>query len=192
MSKIWETISAAPAEAWVGLIGVIFGSLLAILTAWLTSRANRKQMRTQLEHEEKMHRQRVSKERLEELYVQVTHWSNALFADTLSLTLVMEGHHSYNQYLDAVIEDQANRKDSLDFSRLEMIVKVYGGAVQVAFNHAIVARAKINDVKAEHKSAYLKQKSGKPFLKLLMDAQEELSVACDNLKADIAKAARDA
>jgi len=73
MESILQAIQNAPAEAWVGLLGVLFGSLLTTFGVWLTNRANAKQIKAQLEHDERLHRQRLTKERLEELYILVCH-----------------------------------------------------------------------------------------------------------------------
>jgi hypothetical protein len=56
MDEFWLIVSTAPAEAWVGLLGVLFGSLLTTLSVWLTNRSNRKHLKIQLEHEEHLHR----------------------------------------------------------------------------------------------------------------------------------------
>jgi len=189
MGKIWETISAAPAEAWVGLIGVIFGSVLAILTAWLTSKANRKQLKIQLEHEERMQRQRLAKERLEELYTLVTRWVNAIFSDNLYLTLVMEGHNDYNSYLDIINEMHKDTAEAVDFSRLRMIIGIYGESLNAPFNDLIAVRDKIIDLKDEHKRAYKAQESGVRFLRPLQSLQLELDAAGESLLAEIAKVA---
>jgi|GEM_PF-1990410 len=53
--------------SWQGLIGAILGACLAVLGSMLTNRANLKQLRIRLKHEERVHRKRLSKERLEEL-----------------------------------------------------------------------------------------------------------------------------
>jgi hypothetical protein len=190
MGKIWETINAAPAEAWVGLIGVIAGSLLAIFAAWLTSKANRRQLKIQLEHEERMHRQRVAKERLEELYSLVTHWVNAIFSDSLYLTLVMEGHKDYNGYLDIINELHENKTTAVDFSRLRMILGIYGETLNDSYDKAIVVRDKIFDLREEHKQAYKSGKTGANYIKPLKSLQIEFDSAAEVLLADIAKVAR--
>ena len=190
MTKILLTLNSAPAEAWIGLLGVFFGSLLTTFGVWLTNRSNRKQLKIQLEHEELLHRQRLSRERLEELYVLVSHWVNKIFSSFLNLTLVMQGHTDYNQYLDSITNDKSSK--NYDFSRLEMIVGIYGLQIQSAYETALAARENINSVVAAHKSAYKRGESGELFLKPLTDAQTEFIAAGDALKEVIAKAARNA
>lgn len=189
MDKLWLDISSAPSEAWLGLLGVVFGSLLTTFGVWLTNRANRGQLRLQLEHEERIQRQRLAKERLEELYVLVCHWCNAMFGDNVHLQLVMKGHIDYNQYLDTVINTKSS--DAADFSRLEMIVGIYGGQVQAAYDATLKVREKLNDIKADHKAAYRRGESGQAFLKPFSDVQLEFIKASDVLKAEITRTARE-
>lgn len=189
MTKILLTLNSVPAEAWIGLLGVLFGSLLTTFGVWLTNRSNRKQLKIQHEHEELLHRQRLSRERLEELYVLVSHWVNKIISSYLNLILVMQGHADYNQYLDSIINDKFQK---YDFSRLEMIVGIYGLQIQSSYEAALAAREHINSVVAAHKIAYKRGESGELFLKPLNDAQAEFIAAGDALKEVIAKAARNA
>src|SRR3546814_922531 len=107
MDKFWLILTSVPTEGWVGLLSALFGSLLTTVGVLLSNRANRQQLQLRLEHEERLTRERLLRDRLEELYVLVSHWINAMFADHARLTLVMRGHTDYNQYLDSII----NTKD---------------------------------------------------------------------------------
>ncbi|NMZ69507.1 hypothetical protein SAMN05216370_0203 [Pseudomonas peli] len=190
MEKIWSILSAAPSGAWVGLLGVIFGSLLTTLGVWLTNSSNRKQLKLQLEHEKRLQSQQLAKERLEELYILVCHWQHGMFSNFMNLTLVMKGHTDYNQYLDTIINEKPSNR--VDFSRLEMILGVYGEQVQPAYDATLKIRDYINSIESDHKSAYRHGKPGEAFLKPFSDAQIEFGTACDVLKDKIALAAREA
>lgn len=190
MEKFWNILSAAPSGAWVGLLGVIFGSLLTTLGVWLTNSSNRKQLKLQLEHEKRLQSQQLAKERLEELYVLVCHWQHGMFSNYMNLTLVMKGHTDYNQYLDTLINEKPST--GVDFSRLEMIIGVYGEQVQPEYDATLKIREHINHIEAEHKSAYRRGEPGGAFLKPLSDAQLEFGTVCDALKDKIALAAREA
>jgi hypothetical protein len=188
MEAFLQTLRDAPAEAWVGLLGVLFGSLLTTFGVWLTNRASRSQLKLQLDHDERLQRQRLTKERLEELYILVCHWLNGMFKNYMHLTLVMKGQTDYNQYLDTLIAMEPQS----DFSRLEMIIGIYGGSVQSKYQAAIDAREKTNSIVSSHKSSYRRGESGLPYLKPFTDAQLDLERVCEELKAEIANAARDA
>jgi len=189
MENILQALRDVPA-AWVGLLGVIFGSLLTTLGVWLTNQSNAKNIKVQLEYDEKLYRQRVTKERLEELYILVCHWQHAMFSNFINLTLVMEGHTDYNQYLDSI--SASKPKDGIDFNRLEMILDVYGTKVHDAHDEAIKIREKINVIINDHKAAYRRGEPGHRFLPQFRQAQLEFENACDLLKAAIAESARNA
>jgi len=190
MESVLQALQRAPAEAWVGLLGVLFGSLLTTFGVWLTNRSNAKQIKLQIEHDERLHRQRVTKERLEELYILVCHWYSGMFEIFGHLTLVMKGQTDYNQYLDSIISMKP--PDGVYFSRLQMIIGVYGGQLQSAYDDALKSRDKVNAIISVHKAAYLRNEPGNKFLPAFTQAQLDLDSACESLKAAIAGAARGA
>ena len=141
MGIVMQTVATVPAEAWVGLLGVIFGSLLTTFGVWLTNKSNARNIRAQLEHDEKLHRQRATKERLEELYILVCHWNSGMIKNFLNLRRVMVGHTDYNQYLDSVISLRPG--EGIDLYRLEMILSVYGTNLRAAYDDAVRVRERI-------------------------------------------------
>ncbi|WP_337052437.1 hypothetical protein [Pseudoxanthomonas sp. USHLN014] len=179
-----------PTEAWVGLFGVLFGSLLTTFGVWLTNRSNTKQLKIKIDHERQIQQQRQAKERLEELYILVSHWLQAMFSNNLHLSLVMKGRTDYNQYLDAVISN--GKASGLDFSRIEMIVNVYGHRLRDAYQSCISARENVNMVISDHKAAYLAGNAGHVYLAPFTSAQLELERACEELRSLIAAEARGA
>ena len=184
---VLEMLQTVTSEAWVGLAGVLFGSLLTTLSVWLTNRANFKQLQQQLVHEEKLASGRVKKERLEELYILICHWNNIFFGNHLQLTLVMRGKLSYNEYLDNII---SSGSQSVDFNRISMIIDIYGGEFKEAYLKVLGIRDEINDIESLHKKSYLKGQPGNLFLKPAGDAQLKLAKACDELKVLVSDAAR--
>ncbi len=182
-----EVIKSASSEAWVGLAGVLFGALLTTFSVWLTNKANFRNLKEQLRHGEKLNNSKQRKERLEELYILISHWNNLFFSHYLNLTLVMRGQIDYNQYLDAI---NSSDNKGIDFSRIEMIIDVYGAEFSDAYKKVIKVRERINAINASHKRAYLNGSSGEDFLDVAADAQIALGNACDILKLQIAEAAR--
>ncbi len=53
-----ELVAKASSESFVGLSGVIFGSLLTTFGVWLTNNANAKRQMQQLAHEERLSSQK--------------------------------------------------------------------------------------------------------------------------------------
>lgn len=101
----------------------------------------------------------------------------------------MTGDCDYNQYLDSTIAQK--QPENIDFNRLEMIVGVYGGQVQISYKAALDVRERINDMKAIHKAAYLRGEAGYVFLKPLQELQLEFIKATDVLKGEIIKVAKE-
>lgn len=182
-----EIFNSVASDAWVGLAGVIFGSLLTTLGVWLTNRSNTKQALQRLQHEERVASESVRKERLEELYILVCHWSNLFFKHYLNLNLVMKGSLSYNDYLDMIT---APSDDNADYNRIQMIVDIYGEDVRSYYEAVEVAKVEVNYVGAQHKQAYKLGESGLEFIGPAKEAQLVLGDAFDEFKFAIAKAAR--
>lgn len=186
--SLFELLAKAPSEAWVGLIGAIVGAAIGLFGSWLTSKSSIKQLRVQLEHEERVHTQNVKRERFEELYILLGHWLNAIFSKYLHLTLVMKGEIDYNQYLDTIIEN--GEKQSFDFQRIEMIINIYGKELRPAYENVLDARTKRNDIESKHKAAYRagEFEAGR-FLKRFSAAQLELEDLTEILRKQVADAA---
>lgn len=189
MTSIATFLEKVPPEAWVGLAGVLLGSLLTTLGVWLTNRANARQIRMRLVHEECLRKQRVEKERLEELYILVCYWLHGLFARSLHLTYVMKDQFDYNQYLDSISSLDDSKSD---FSRMEMIIDIYGSSVRAFYELVIESRSAVNRIEAQYKKAYLQGESGLEFLEPLTAAQLELEERGGDLKTEIAGIARNA
>lgn len=184
---MFEVIKNASSEAWVGLAGVLFGAFLTTFSVWLTNKANFRNMKEQLRHGEVVNNSKQRKERLEELYILISHWNNLFFSHYLSLSLVMRGQIDYNQYLDTI--NSADNK-GVDFNRIEMIIDIYGSEFSTSFEKVIKVRERINAINASHKRAYLNGSPGEDFLDAASEAQIALGKACDILKLQIAEAAR--
>lgn len=191
MDKILEVLSKAPSEAWVGLLGIIIGAALSILGVWLSNRSNIKQLTIQLQHEKETNAASLRREKLEELYILVDKWSSGIFGHYLNLTLVMRGEIDYNQYLDQVIEQ--GKENTVDFSRLGMIVDIYGLELQSSYERLMEAREELNKISAAHKQAYKSgDVDGKKYLKPYTDAQLKLEALTESFKKEIAEHAKNA
>lgn len=179
---IIETLSNAKPEAWVTVLGVFFGAMISSITAWITTNLNTRQSLLRFKIEEQAKKNNLQKERLEELYILVCHWGNEFFAIYASLNLVMRGHCTYNEHLDMITSKQIKH----DFSRIEMIVDVYGSDISDAFKSVLNARELINKITSAHKSSYRNGETGERYIQPATDAQIKLSDAIDSLKMAIA------
>ena len=181
-----DTLLNAKAEAWLGVMGVVVGALLSIFGTWLTMRSNLQQAKLKLEYERKVSQGNLRRERLEELHVLVSAWGKEFFSNYMSLDLVMKGHQSYNDYLDDFISKERN----VDFSRIEMIVDIYGRGLLERYGDVLEARYEVNKVNGAHKNAYRRGESGEKFVGPAADAQLRLGDTIEELKLAIAVEAR--
>ena len=191
MDEILKTLSSASSEAWLGIIGVIIGTTLSILGVWLTNQFNIKQLVVQLNNEKAQKSGSLKREKLEELYTLVSKWFHRIFAHYLKLTLVMRGEIDYNQYLDIVIKD--GKEKDVDFSRLEMIIDIYGPELIPSFNKIMEVRSELNDIAAAHRKAYnAGNLNGERFLKPYGGVQIKLEELTKSFKKEIAEYAKNA
>lgn len=182
-----ELFEKAP-EAWVGLAGVIFGSLLTTFGVWLTNRANAKQVAVQLQHEEVMNRQRVKKERLEELYSLVFNWGGENDVHLLYLKLVLEGRISVSDYHKEI---QSRANGGIDNSRIAMISEVYGGEIESARQKLALQLGRINEFKNSSLKSLPLNPDARVALLVELEAEvQEFGRLCSSFKYDIAEAAR--
>ena len=189
MNEILTLLSKAPSEAWVGLLGVLIGAVISIVGVWLANRSNIEQLKIQLEHQKQTNDILLKKEKLEELYILVDKWLGGVFFHYLNLTMVMRGEIDYNQYLDMVKKD--GKEKTVDFTRLSMIVDIYGHELQTSYKKIMDARDELNKVSIAHKRAYKAGDfEGETYLKPYTTAQIKLEKLTELFKKEIAAHAK--
>lgn len=182
---MFELLAKAPSEAWIGLLGVIIGAALSLLGSWLTNKSNIKQLQIQLKHDEQVKNKNLKRERFEELYILLEHWSNRIFSNYLFLDLVVKGQMDYNAYLDKITENTEKQ----DFKRIEMIINIYGKELKKAYKNVLISLEEYNKIKQEHKKAYENgELTAIHFGKSLTDAQMKIVELKEVLKKQVADA----
>jgi len=174
----------------VGIAGVLVGALLGLLGVLLANRSNLTRLKLQMEHERQSKSSDIKRERLEELYVLLSHWINMFFNHYFKLTLVMRDEMDYNQYLDEIIN--SGNKNKTDFQRMEMIINIYGHELLPNYNQVLECREKVNDIAATHKSDYKKGLNGTKYLKPYTAAHQKLDKSVEQLKNQISELAKNA
>ncbi len=188
LETIQQILHDAPPQAWFTLTGGIVGAISSASGSLITNCFNSHQQKVRFAHEEKVRNREMTRDRLEELYTLVGRWAQISASHHLHLTLVMKGQTNYNQYLDTIIAAAADSK--VDFNRLEMIVRIYGGNIASAFDDAITKRDTINQIHDAHKAAYKSGEPGHRFLASTTQAQLAFDEACKTLQKIIAEACR--
>jgi len=186
MNELFEILAKAPSEAWVGLLGVAVGAVLSIFGVWLANRSSITQLHIQLEQERSAKEDNLKRERLEELYLLIDKWLGGIFYNYLQLSLVMRGEIDYNQYHDQVIE--YGKDNHVDFSRLGMIVGIYGHELESSYEKIMAAREEFNKVSLKHKHSYeAGDIDGEKYLKPFTAAQIKIEELTESFKKEIAE-----
>lgn len=187
MSGFWALVQSVKAEAWFTLLGVIAGSGFTILGVYLTNRANLKNLRVQLGHEEKRHRAEVRRERLEELYSLLSEWNKVMVSHFLEAKLALEGHVDYNQYLDRLI---LLEKPKGNLERMELIANAYAVEHAPVLNEARKFRDAASGLMQEFKAAYRRGETGDRFVEPCRELMLAFNERCELLQAGIAEELR--
>ena len=154
------------------LAGGLVGFLVAIGKDWLIESKKQKEKARQLR-----------REKLEELYMLVSHWSIALLGNGISLLAVMQNKLSYNQYLDILIEKNVSH----DFHRIEMILDIYAPDLHIVYKKLLEARTDLNNIENEHKLVYTDGNiDGVGFIKSYILDQDIFEKLTNVLKIEIA------
>lgn len=125
--------SAAKADAtWLQtygqLIGVAIGAVLtgsvALLLAVMNNRSSDRRLKMTQAHDLQRESQRITRERLEELYVQAGHWTSGLDLLNINSLRLAKGLLTFHQHADLV--KAHGEKSQLQKSRMELLFDVYG------------------------------------------------------------------
>lgn len=186
-----QLLTSVPLEAWAGLLGVAIGSALSLLGTWLSNQSNLKQLRLQLRHQQQSKEEDVLRARLEELYTLVASWLNFMAGQHISVAMIMQGKLTYNEHYDLLVKDES--KKAYDFSRIEMIIDVYGKSLHNSYQAVIEIRDRLNKLEGEFKRRYEEGGvGGREFLREYLQAQFEIAEKGRLLKRAIAEKAKNA
>jgi len=177
-----------PDTIYIG-IGTVLGASISIFGVWLNNRSSIKQLIIQYNNEKKVRASELKREKLEELYILVDKWLQAMFSQYLTLSLVMEGEIDYNSHLDQVIEN--GEKQEFDFSRLQMLVDIYSHELKSGYQKLMDVRDNISKITSAHKIAYQNGNfNGKKYLASYTFELKNLEMLCSSFKQEIAEHAK--
>jgi len=183
-----EILKSVDLKSWVGLAGVLLGAVLGLIGVFFANKSNLSRLQLQLESERQRNHYQVKREKLEELYILLSHWINMFSGHYFKLTLVMKGAIDYNQFLDEIIAESADTKT--DFQRIEMILHIHARELLPTYTEVLEYRGKINDISAAHKADYKKGKqNGDDYIGSYTSAHTQLENAVGRLKNEIAELA---
>lgn len=176
---ILKLFEAAP-EAWIGLIGAIFGALVTLLGSLVANRYNAKQALVQLQYQESMEGRKVKKDRLEELYVLTSIWESAYIDGAQSIVQLASGDVGLKDYFEA--HNEVVKLDN-DFLRASMLCEIYGEETDVERKDLLAAISRFESLRSavEDECISVNKKDGK-FVSSLESPEKVRKYAEDVLK----------
>lgn len=131
-------------ETWIGLAGALIGALLAMLGVLISNRINKENVIFQVRSENINAFERLKIERLEELYILLSHVKYAMSTKAIFMLGVIAGKMTYERYLAHIVNRE--NKQSVDFHRTEMIVAMYWDELKDNYFSIRAANNKLDDV----------------------------------------------
>lgn len=169
---------------WTILGSAAFGSALSFLSAHLTNASNFKNLRYQVEQEEKQKNRALLREKGEHLYELVEKWSEILFIKNMTFSNFLRGHSSLEASKDLLY---SQTKDyHLDFFKIEMIASLYFPEASEKYQQAQKSLRIVNKIElAVENNITSKSADNKKFLKDYCDAQTNLEKDIEAFKCTI-------
>tara|TARA_R110000796_G_C14523336_1_gene431108 strand:- start:31 stop:447 length:417 start_codon:yes stop_codon:yes gene_type:complete len=129
VEQFFELLRSIPSSAWIAFCTALLTSTLTLIGVGLTNKSNNKRLSIQLEHERKLKREDLVRDRLEELYVESKRYMNAVVTHFLPYRRVMEGELTFNQALDLSIDSRYTHNPE----RVYLIMDMYFPELRVSF-----------------------------------------------------------
>lgn len=120
-------------ETWT-MIGIIVGFGLSVLKDFITEKTKKKFKENELK-----------REKLEEAYIQFSKWFSDFSIDNLGIIVVMQNVLEYDEYTKKRKAYSENL--IIDFTKLEMIINIYGDNLLTDFSLIMTKRDEISKIK---------------------------------------------
>jgi len=121
------------------IVGAIIGFVVSLAKDWLMEGKKQKEKYKQFK-----------REKLEELYVGFSKWSNYVSSNKVHLLSVMENKITFNQYFDLHID----AKIKFDAQRNEMILKVYAESLLLIHEEIMEQLKYMNQIEYDYQKIY--------------------------------------
>ena len=188
MAEILTTLSNTPVEAWQGLIGALAGGLLTFIAVSQTNKSNLMVLKLQLEHAEKLQLQQLSRERLEELYGLIGKWSDFVFSAVVHAGMFIQREITYEEYMSRYSLKEVEGMTLVDYTRIHMIIGVYGKSFRESHQTAKNAIDKLLSVIGTYETALRQGASNEGMYGSLMEAHGNFELNLKALQTEISEA----
>lgn len=158
---------------WTILGSATFGSALSFLSVYLTNAASFKNLRYQVEQEEKQKDRELLREKGEHLYELVEKWAQILFIKGLTFSDFLKGTSSLEASKNVFYNQTKDHQ--LDFFKVEMIVGLYFPEAHEEYQQAQKSLRLVNRIELNaEKNAPSKSADNKKLLQDYYEAQAKL------------------
>jgi len=134
------------------LIGAAGGALVSIIAVALQNRHSYKLTELQQKTDQKLQREERDRERLTDLYLNITGYFSGLVTHYMPCMMVMRGEIDYNQALDLTVEMTSKSKFNPD--KVHFLSRIYYPTLVPEFERILRHREALNAIVAEHKEEY--------------------------------------
>lgn len=187
MEQIVELLKSIPSSAWVAFFTALLTSTLTLIGVRYTNKSNNERLSIQLEHERKLKREELVRDRLEELYVESKRYMNAVVTYFLPYRQVMEGELTFNQALDLSIDNGYTHNPE----RVHLIMDMYFPELRDSFSDVEEVLEKTNKILHGYKLQYKQGDiSGEKWLPLFQNSLEKLSDTADAFEKHVREIAK--
>ena len=187
MEQIVELLKLIPSSAWVAFSTALLTSSLTIIGIRYNNKLINERLLIQLEHERKLKREELVRDRLEELYVESRRYMNAVVTHFLPYRQVMEGELTFNQALDLNIDSGYTHNPE----RVHLIMDMYFPELRDHFSSVEEMLEKTNEILHGYKLQYKKGDfSGEKWLPQFQKSLELLSETASNFEKNVQNIAK--
>ncbi len=182
MEEFVELLESIPSSAWIAFFTALLTSTLTLIGVSLTNKSNNERLSIQLEHERKLKREVLLRDRLEELYVESRRYMNAVVTHYLPYRQVMEGELTFNQALELSIDTGYTHNPE----RVHLIMDMYYPELRDSFCAVEEILEKTNHILHGYKLQYKQGDfSGEKWLPIFQDSLERLSEAASDFEKHV-------
>ncbi len=179
-----DLFKSIPSAAYVALITALLTASVTLLATYLANRGSTARLVLQLNHERSLDRERIHRERGEELYVLSERYFTSLVCQYLPYLQVMRGELTYNEALD--LTGAGSKNGFPEFARVEMLVDVWFPGLSRALQKVFSLRDEANRILAEHKAAYKRgEADGRGYVQPMVSVLNQLPQATAEFRREL-------
>jgi hypothetical protein len=186
--KLVSFVQQIPATLYVAAFTAFVTASATLTGIFITNKANNERLALQLNREQDVKQKELMRSKLEDLYILFKQWDQNISMVYLNRTSVMAGAINYTSALE--MDKDRGEKNTVDFSRIEMLIDLYFPTLKQDYLKVIEARGRVNKIMLTHQNQSLSGNvDGKNFLHPFLSAQDSFDKETDKFIKLIAEQA---